>query len=269
MWVQVCGVVCPFRGGFHRVTGGRWSGFRGCPRFLGLSSLPWCVPFLPSWHISSRNRAKRGKSYILFARFGVFSGIWDTERGENKDIFYFWGLCGAAFILFCGGGGGVHWVQVVQGAGASGVLRCVFRPFLPAFLSALSLCLWYITPEYGSISRFKGVFSAVYMVCVGLCCLRALRGLWGFCARVWLGGLEACCVFASILYLLPCFLSCCLCFPLVVVLCSGCLYLSSCIVFVALWVCFSRFFFPFGIYAKRKGAPCWCVLSRPVVGLCS
>ena len=26
------------------------------------------------------------------------------------------------------------------------------------------------------------------------------------------------------------------------------------------------FFFPYGIYAK-KGAPCWCVLSCPVVGL--
>ena len=27
----------------------------------------------------------------------------------------------------------VHWWQVVQGARASGVLRCVFRPFIPAF----------------------------------------------------------------------------------------------------------------------------------------
>ena len=26
----------------------------------------------------------------------------------------------------------VHWWQVVQGARASGVLRCVFRPFIPA-----------------------------------------------------------------------------------------------------------------------------------------
>ena len=45
--------------------------------------------------------------------------------------------------------------------------------------------------EYGSISRFKGVFSAFLLFRVGLCCLGALRGLWGFCARVELGGLEA------------------------------------------------------------------------------
>ena len=64
---------------------------------------------------------------------GVFSGFSETRKGKNKNLFYFRGFRGAAFILFCGGGGRVHWVQVVQGAGASGVLRCVFRPFVPAF----------------------------------------------------------------------------------------------------------------------------------------
>ena len=34
---------------------------------------------------------------------------------------------------------------------------------------------------------------------MGLCCLGALRGLCGFCAREMFGGLEACGVFASIL----------------------------------------------------------------------
>ena len=62
---------------------------------------------------------------------GVFSGKSETKRGKNKNLFYFRGFRGAAFILFCGGGGGVHWVQVVQGARASGVLRCVFRSFCP------------------------------------------------------------------------------------------------------------------------------------------
>ena len=57
-----------------------------------------------------------------------------------------------------------------------------------AFLSALLLCLWCIMLECGSVSRFKGVFSAFYGVRVGLCCFSALRGLWGFCARVELGG---------------------------------------------------------------------------------
>ena len=50
--------------------------------------------------------------------------------------------------------------------------------------------------EYGSISRFKGVFSGFLLFRVGLCCLGALRGLWGFCVREWLGGLKACGVFA-------------------------------------------------------------------------
>ena len=37
---------------------------------------------------------------------------------------------------------------------------------------------------------------------VGLFVLRALRGLWGFCVREWLGGLKTFCVFASIFPLL-------------------------------------------------------------------
>ena len=52
-----------------------------------------------------------------------------------------------AFILFCGGGGGVHQVQVVQGAGAFGVLSwCV-----PSLLSALSLYACRVACKYGSI----------------------------------------------------------------------------------------------------------------------
>ena len=58
----------------------------------------------------------------------------------------------------------------------------------PCLLSALLLCLWCVACKYASISRFKGVFSAVWGVCVGLCCLGGLRGLWGFCTRVELGG---------------------------------------------------------------------------------
>ena len=120
---------------------------------------------------------------------------------------------------------------------------------------------------------FRGVFSAFCGVCVGLCCSCALRGLWGFCARVELGGLEACGVFASVFLLLllclPFFLSLYLLFVLrlvcfvLVVFC-----LSSCIVFpFLLWLCV--FFFPCGIYAKKRGrkgfAP--CVLSSFVVSV--
>ena len=76
--------------------------------------------------------------------FGVLSGFSETERGKNKNLFYFRGFRGAAFILFCGGGGRVRSVRVVQGVGASGVLRCVFVPFSLPFVrfSALLLVLW-------------------------------------------------------------------------------------------------------------------------------
>ena len=60
----------------------------------------------------------------------------------------------------------------------------VFRAFLPAFCPLCRLCLWCVACKYGLISRFKGVFSAVWAFGVGLYCLRALRGLWGFCTRV-------------------------------------------------------------------------------------
>ena len=102
---------------------------------------------------------------------------------------------------------------------------------------------------------------------VGLCCLGALRGLCGFCARVELGGLEArgvfCLSFCPFAFLL--LLLCLPPFMLVVLLCSGCLSLSSCIVFVALWVC-CCFLFPFGLYAKRKGAKVFPL--RPLLSYC-
>ena len=60
-------------------------------------------------------------------------------------------------------------------------------------------------------------------------------------------------------YLFTCFLSFC---PSLVWLSFVSPCLSSCFL-VGLCV----FFFPYGLYAKRKGAPCWCVLSCPVVGL--
>ena len=69
-------------------------------------------------------------------------------------------------------------------------------------------------------------------------------------------------MFASVLsvFLLPLCSAFCPCVSASALLC-----LSSCLVFpFLLWLCV--FLFPFGICAKRKGAPCWCVLSCPVVG---
>ena len=98
--------------------------------------------------------------------------------------------CGSAWLSFGVSAGGIC-------AGFRTFRTChrlalVLWCRVPAFLSALSLCACRVACKYGSISRFKGVFSAFYGVCVGLCCLRALRGLWGFCVRERLGGLKAC-----------------------------------------------------------------------------
>ena len=89
----------------------------------------------------------------------------------------------------------VHWVQACKRSGfvlAFVVCSVSFPLLLPAFL----LCVCRVACKYGFISHFKGVFRGFYGVRVGLCCL---GGLGGFCARVELGGLEACCVFAFLL----------------------------------------------------------------------
>ena len=70
-------------------------------------------------------------------------------------------------------------------------LALVLWSCVPSFLSALLLYACRVACKYALISRFKGVFSAVCVFGVGLLGLGALRGLWGFCTRVELGGLEA------------------------------------------------------------------------------
>ena len=84
-----------------------------------------------------------------------------------------------------------------QNAGSCPLVVCSLLLF------ALLLFPWCVACRYGFVSRFGGVFSAVWGCCVGLCCLGGLRGLWGFCARVELGGLKACGVFAVLLSVFP------------------------------------------------------------------
>ena len=142
---------------------------------------------------------------------------------------------------------------------------------VPCRLPALSLCLWWVALEYAFVSRFKGVFRGFWGADVYLYGLRALRGLWGFCVREWLGGLKACggfaCKISSFLPLLfcfrpalllgflPCLLSCSLsCF-------LG--FVAWLLVLVGLLA-----FFPFRTASgiKRKGAKCFpCVLSCRVM----
>ena len=127
-------------------------------------------------------------------------------------------------------------------------------------LSALSLCPRCVACEYGSISRFWGVFRGFYGVCVGLFVLRAFCGLCGFCARVELGGLKACGVFAPIFiffvcvfaFILSVFLSLSLFLSFVLV--SLCLMCFACsLVLSCLFLCLCVFFFPCGLKDKKKG----------------
>ena len=124
---------------------------------------------------------------------------------------------------------------------------------VPSLLSALLLCVWCVACKYASISRFKGVFSAFWGACVGLCGFGALRGLCGFCARVELGGFGACGVFAPILsvfhLLLSSFLPFCSC--VCFLLCSLFFFvLLPCLSFLGLSLLFS---FPFRTIRKKKG----------------
>ena len=100
-----------------------------------------------------------------------------------------------------------------------------------------------------SYFAFLGRFSAFCGVCVGLCCSGALRGLWGFCARVWLGGLKACGVFASLFVLLRLFLFFALLLSCRLSFCPSLLWLSFVVVFLDLCFCF---LFPLR-YIRKKG----------------
>lgn len=96
---------------------------------------------------------------------------------------------------------------------------------------------------------------------MGLLGLLALRGLRGFCVREQLGGLKACSVFAFVFILLHlCLLWFCLFVLSFVLSAPVVLGLSSCVVFVALWV-WLLFLFPFRYMRKKKGR---AVLVRPL-----
>ena len=111
----------------------------------------------------------------------------------------------------------------------------------------------------------RGFLARFLLFRVGLYCLRALRGLWGFCAREWLGGLKACCVFALLFVLL---LLCLPPFMLVVLLCSGCPRLVLFPAF-ALFVCLLVFVFSFSLsdYTQKERAQRFCSL-RPLFVCC-
>ena len=94
---------------------------------------------------------------------------------------------------------------------------------------------------------------------MGLCWLGALRGLWGFCARVELGGYMTCGVFAPIFPLFSLLLYVCLSFslvcPMVVLSLLSCLScLVCCCGLVVFVVSFSLSVYTQKERARRVGA---------------
>ena len=81
-------------------------------------------------------------------------------------------------------------MQVVQGAGLQDLPECwlwssgrVFPPFVRfvALLVVRCLQIWLYLAFLGRLFGFIGCWC-------GFVRLGALRGLWGFCVREWLGG---------------------------------------------------------------------------------
>ena len=157
------------------------------------------------------------------------------------------------------------WWQVVQGAGASSVLRCVFRPFVLPFVPLL-LLLSCICLEICLISHFKAVFRGFCGADVYLYGLRSLRGLWGFCVREWLGGFMACGVFC--LYVILSFAFCFLLLSSCPAFASSPAWLPALPAFLLFvlfsWLC-GLAFFPFRTIRKKKGR---AVLVRPLLSCC-
>ena len=136
----------------------------------------------------------------------------------------------------------------------------MFRPFLVALL-LYARC---VACKYAFICDSKGAFGGFYGADVYLYGLRSLRGLWGFCVRVELGGFGACGVFASVLSFCSCFylVSCFVCL-------SSCplLVLSLCGLFGAFFRLGLSFPFPFRTMRKKKGRKVFCSL-RPLLSCC-
>ena len=95
-----------------------------------LPSLSLVVNFQP---IGANFRQKRAKVNDFLGCFGVSSGISETKNGKSEIYFYLEGLQGLPVWLSIWGGGRVHWVQVVQGAGAFVALSWCVPAFVPAF----------------------------------------------------------------------------------------------------------------------------------------
>ena len=141
---------------------------------------------------------------------------------------------------------------VSTGVGEPALVACpLLSCRVPCLLSALLLCACRIACKYGSISHFKGVFSAFWGADVCLYGFGVLRGLCGFCARVELGGYMTCGVFASLLSSFVLFLVLYFVLYLVLLLLCSPFFLPSLLLLLSLFLLSSAC--PLGCLASALG----------------
>ena len=159
---------------------------------------------------------------------------------------------------------GCRWCRVQGLTVSCGVCSVPLSlPFVPLLLllscNTCKICL---------ISRFKGVFRGFWGADVYSYGLRALRGLWGFCVREWLGGYIACGDFLQNLSFCPfVFLSCSAfvaCFPWLPALLALLLFWLCGLVCLLGWVV-GFLSLSDGFRHKKKGRK---VFLRPLLSCC-
>ena len=144
-WVQACqlsGLSAPFV---------------GCPRFRGA---------FPASHrgIFSAGSGKKWQKLDFICSSWCFLGDLRYRKGRKAKIYLksgvcVWGLVSlwwwCSIVSTCVGVQDLSRLQDLPEVGSGPLVVCSL------LLSAFLLCLWCAMLEYGSISRFKGVFSAV------------------------------------------------------------------------------------------------------------
>ena len=174
-------------------NGGGWSLFVGSPYIRHpLLSSGLSLSCLSSGQKASETGQKGQKLHFLWCAL-VFSRCFARPKGAKfKYIFESEGKK-------TGGGGRlpafwrVHWSRGGRAFETQDLPEVGSGPLVACSLisSAFLLCPRCVACKYGSISHFKGVFRGFPLLDVGLYCFDALRGLWGFCVREWLGGFMA------------------------------------------------------------------------------
>ena len=146
-------------------------------------------------------------------------------------------------------------------SGPAGCWRWSSNGALPAFWSLYCSSLGALLTNVALFRVFRAFLAGYWGFLVGLYCFGGLRGLCGFLCACGVRRIKGFRRIASIFFLFAfVFLPLCLRFSYSPIFWG--------FAFVVLLHCLCCFFFPYGLYAKRKGAKVFapCVLSSCVVG---